>query len=98
MVFWITAALTALWQAINLWDSGAVAELFGAVGASVVYTLLHGIMALCSGLIVWHEWRNNPIEESEYGEWTGRQLFYAIVFVITFFIGFISFVNWFFSL
>jgi hypothetical protein len=27
--------------------------------------------------------------DTERGEWTGRQLFYAIVFTITFFVGFI---------
>jgi hypothetical protein len=98
VVFWITAALTALWLAVNLLDSAAVADLFGNAGASFVYTLLLGTMALCSGTILWYEWRNNPVEESEYGEWTNRQLFHAIVFCITFFVGFISFANWLFSL
>jgi len=36
-----------------------------------------------------YEFRLNPIADTERGEWTGRQLFYAIVFTITFFVGFI---------
>lgn len=98
VVFWITAAIMALWLAFNLWDGGAVEDMLGDAGASFVYTPLLGIIALCSGTILWHEWRNNPVEESEYGEGTNRQLLHAIVFCITFFIGFISFADWFFSL
>jgi hypothetical protein len=97
-VFWVAAGLTALWILLDVWGGVDVARVFGDAGASFVYTVLLGAMALCSGGILWHEWRNNPIEHSEYGEWTGRQLFFAIVFAITFFIAFISFANWFFQL
>lgn len=98
VVFWVDAALAVLWVGFDVWSGVDLARAFGGAGASFVYTLLLGVMALCSGLIMLHEWRNNPMEESEYGEWTGRQLFHSIVFAIAFFLGFISFVNWFFSL
>jgi len=98
VVFWLDAAITILWIGLDVWNGVDVARAFGDAGASFVYTFLLGVMALCSGVTLWHEWHNNPIEHSEYGEWTTKQLFYAIVFAITFFVGFISFTNWFFQL
>jgi hypothetical protein len=35
------------------------------------------------------EFWDNPLSETERGEWTGRQLFYALVFTITFFVAFL---------
>jgi hypothetical protein len=31
----------------------------------------------------------NPMADTERGEWTGRQLFYALAFTITFFLAFL---------
>lgn len=98
VVFWTTTALAAAWLALNAWNGAGVEGVLGGATSSLVYTVLLRLLALCSGGILWREWRENPLEESEYGEWTMAQLFYAIVFAITFFIGFISFVNWYFSL
>jgi hypothetical protein len=41
-----------------------------------------------SGLLAWREFRANPVEESEYGEWTAKALLYATVFAITFIMSF----------
>jgi hypothetical protein len=30
-----------------------------------------------------NEWRKNPVDKTERGEWTGSQLLYSIVFAIT---------------
>ena len=74
-----------------------VSDAFGVRGSQTVFTALVGTIATCSGLILWREWRNDLKAESEYGEWTNRQLFYAIVFAISFFVGFISLAGWYFS-
>ena len=47
------------------------------------------MVVVCSSLIALYEFRLNPLPETERGEWTGRQLFYALVFTISFFVGFI---------
>jgi hypothetical protein len=57
-------------------------------GLSVVYAVLIGTVMVCSGLIAAYEFWFNPVADTERGEWTGRQLFYAGVFAITFFLSF----------
>src|SRR3712207_9490854 len=57
-------------------------------GLEVVNAVLIGTVAACSGLIAWYEFRANPAEEAEYGEWTGKMAFYAMVFGITLFLSF----------
>jgi hypothetical protein len=44
---------------------------------------------VCSGVLALYEFRLNPLAQTERGEWTGRQLFYALVFTICFFVAFI---------
>ena len=75
VVFWVVAAL--LVAALAFLD------------APVVNAVLMVAVVLCSGAIAWYEFRLNPMADSERGEWTGRQLFYAVVFTITFFVGFL---------
>jgi hypothetical protein len=57
-------------------------------GLGVVNAILMGTVMVCSGLISWYEFRANPMEEAEYGEWTGKMTFYATVFGITLFLSF----------
>jgi hypothetical protein len=57
--------------------------------APVVHAVLMGAVVICSGAIAWYEFRLNPMADTERGEWTGRQLFYALAFTITFFVGFL---------
>lgn len=73
--FWVTAALLA--ASLILLD------------APIVNAVLMGAVVVCSGAIAWHEFRLNPMDDTERGEWTGRQLFYALVFTITFFVAFL---------
>ena len=75
VVFWIVAALL-------------VAALF-LLNAPVVIAVLMVAVGVCSGAIAWYEFRLNPMADTERGEWTGRQLFYGLVFTITFFVGFL---------
>jgi hypothetical protein len=59
------------------------------LNAPVVIAVLMVAVVVCSGAIAWYEFRLNPMADTERGEWTGRQLFYGLVFTITFFVGFL---------
>ncbi|HEY6712132.1 MAG TPA: hypothetical protein VI055_07665 [Rubrobacter sp.] len=75
VVFWLTAALLV----------GALVFL----EEPAVNAVLMVVLVVCSGLIALYEFRLNPLPETERGEWTGRQLLYAVVFTISFFVAFI---------
>ena len=62
--------------------------LFSDEGLEIVNAVLMGTVMVSSGLIAWYEFRANPAEEAEYGEWTARMSFYALVFGITLFMSF----------
>jgi hypothetical protein len=62
--------------------------LLSAKGLRVFNAALIGAVMVCSGLIAAHEFWLNPVEDSERGEWTNRQLFYAGVFGISLFLSF----------
>jgi hypothetical protein len=74
VVFWIVAPLL-------------VAALL-LLNAPVVIAILMVSVVVCSGAIAWYEFRLNPMADTERGEWTGRQLFYGLVFTITFLVAF----------
>ena len=75
VVFWVAAAL--LVASLVLLD------------VPVVNAVLMVAVVVCSGAIAWYEFRLNPMADTERGEWTGRQLFYALAFTITFFVAFL---------
>jgi hypothetical protein len=75
VIFWITAA--ALVGALLFLDEPAV------------IAVLMAVVVLCSGVMAFYEFRLNPLSDTERGEWTVRQLFYALVFAIGFFVAFI---------
>jgi len=85
VVFWVSAFLFV----VSLALSNFIAGVFGDEGLRVIQAVLLVGVAACSGAIAWYEFRLNPMEEAERGEWTGKQLFYALVFAITFFIAFL---------
>jgi hypothetical protein len=74
VVFWITVAL--LEGALVFLDDPAV------------NAVLMVALVLCSGLIALYEFRLNPQPMAARGGWSGRQLFYAVVFTISFFLSF----------
>jgi hypothetical protein len=74
VVFWVAAAL--LVASVVLLD------------VPVVNAVLM-VAVVCSGLIALYEFRLNPLADTERGEWTGRQLFYGLVFTISFFVAFL---------
>ena len=55
----------------------------------VLNAVLMVMVVVCSGIIALYEFRLNPLADTERGEWTGRQLLYALVFTITFFVAFL---------
>lgn len=75
VVFWVAAAL--LVASVVLLD------------VPVVNAVLMVTVVVCSGLIALYEFRLNPLADTERGEWTGRQLFYGLVFTISFFVAFL---------
>ena len=54
-----------------------------------VNAVLMAMLVVCSGLQSWYEFRLNPLPQTERGGWSGRQLFYAVVFTTGFFVAFI---------
>lgn len=72
VVFWVAAVLL-------------VASLV-FLDAQVVNAILMVVVVVCSGAITSYEFGRNPIADTERGEWTSRQLFYALVFAISFFV------------
>ena len=85
VVFWVAAALLVVALALADFMTG----LFGDGGAQVLTAVLMVVVVICSGALALYEFRLNPLEDTERGEWTGRQLFYALVFTITFFVAFL---------
>jgi hypothetical protein len=87
-IFWVAAALfvASLFGAFLSYDF--MVGLLSDHGLEVVNAVLIGTVVVCSGLIAWYEFRANPAEEAEYGEWTARMAFYATVFGITLFMSF----------
>jgi hypothetical protein len=58
----------------------------GDKGYRVINAILLIVTVISSGAIASYEFGRNPIAETERGEWTNRQLFYALVFTISFFL------------
>ena len=75
VVFWIIAAMLV----------GALVFLY----EPALTALLLALLVVCSGVLTLYEFRLNPLSDTERGEWTGRQLFYSLVFAIGFFVAFI---------
>ena len=75
VVFWVIAALLV----------GALVYL----EEPALNALLMALLVVCSGLLALYEFQLNPLADTERGEWTGRQLFYGLVFTITFFVAFL---------
>jgi len=81
-VFWVAAPVFVA----SLFLSDFAAGLFGDRGYRVVNAVLLVVIVICSGAIASYEFGRNPIADTERGEWTNRQLFFALVFAISFFL------------
>ena len=87
-IFWVAAPLLVASLVVAFLSYDFMVWLLSDRGLGVVNAVLIGTVVVCSGLIAWYEFRANPAEEAEYGEWTGRMSFYAVVFGITLFMSF----------
>jgi hypothetical protein len=87
-IFWVVAPLLVVSMLVAFLSYDFVVGLLSEEGLEVVNAVLMGTVTVSSGLIAWQEFRANPAEEAEYGEWTGRMAFYATVFGITLFMSF----------
>jgi hypothetical protein len=77
VIFWVSALVF-----VGLMVYYAVTKSVGTVstwaaGISLV------LVAVSSGAITWIELRNNPLDDTERGEWTNKMLFYGIVCVLS---------------
>ncbi|CAN5893659.1 hypothetical protein BH23ACT11_BH23ACT11_25800 [soil metagenome] len=85
-VFTVSAPLFALFVALSWIAYDSLVQLLGPEYFIRIASLLIGAEFISSGLLMWNEWRQNPIDETERGEWTGSQLLYSLVFAITLFV------------
>ena len=82
VVFWVAVAIFAVLLAVPSF-AGSI-----GVGLRLLSGVSYLVVVLSSGAIVWIEFRSNPIEDAERGEWTNKMLFYGLVFALTLFVGF----------
>ena len=80
MVFWVAASICVAAIAMSSFTESIGAWLFWVIGILLLDVVVS------SGAIAWAEFRSNPEEDAERGEWTNKVLFYGLVFAITFFV------------
>ena len=84
----VLTALTVVFWAFALTFVGLMI-LYGVTkNVGTISTWAAGIslslVAVSSGAITWIELRNNPLDDTERGEWTNKMLFYGIACVFSF--------------
>jgi hypothetical protein len=78
-IFWVaTTVFVAMLVLSGLDYYSLLIGLLGDGGLRLVFAVLISGMLICSSLIAWYEFRANPAEVAEYGEWTGGMLFWAL--------------------
>jgi hypothetical protein len=82
-IFWVAASLLVASLLVAFLSYDFLVGLLSEEGLEVANAVLMGTVVICSGLTAWYEFRANPAEKAEYGEWTARMAFYATVFGIT---------------
>lgn len=83
VVFWVAALIFVALMALY--------SITGAVGtaSSLATGISLSLVAVSSGAITRAEFRKNPADDAERGEWTNKALFYGLVCVISFFVAFL---------
>ena len=83
VVFWVAAAIFVVMIAVYAITQSMGTRLSWMTGISLL------VVTVSSGAIAWIEFRSNPEEDAERGEWTNKMLFFGLVFAITFFVAFL---------
>ncbi len=91
VIFWVAAAILVLLFALPSFISSTGAWLHWMTGITLL------VVTICSGAIAWMEFKDNPTEDAERGEWTNKMLFYGLVFAVTLFVGFLYWLTIIFS-
>jgi hypothetical protein len=87
-ICWVAAALFVASLLVAGLSYDLVIGFLSDKGLRVINAVLIGTVMVCSGLVAAHEFWLNPLEDTERGEWTNRQLIYAGVFGISLFLCF----------
>jgi hypothetical protein len=90
-VFWVAAAILVVLFALPSFIGSMGTWLNWITGLALL------VVMLSSGAIAWVEFKSNPTEEAERGEWTNKMLFYGLVFAVTFFVSFLYWMAIYFS-
>ena len=96
VVFAVFATLTVLWLVVTGWDYGMVVGVVGERGARLINTLLLGVLALTSGVLLLYHKRTNPYAEPA-EQWTMAEIIYALVLFAALFLGVYSAAGLYFS-
>ena len=91
VVFWVAASVCVVAIAMYALTQSMGAWLTWITGISLL------VVVMCSGALAWAEFRSNPEEDTERGEWTNKMLFYSLVFAITFFVAFLYWLSLYFA-
>jgi hypothetical protein len=91
VVFWVAATICVVMIAVYAFTQSMGTWLSWLTGISLL------VVTVSSGAIAWIEFRSNPKEDAERGEWTNKILFYGLVFAITFFVAFLYWASLFFA-
>ena len=83
VVFWVAAAIFVVMIAVYAITQSMGTWLSWLTGISLL------VVTVSSGAIAWIEFKSNPEEDAERGEWTNKMLFYGLIFAITFFVAFL---------
>ena len=90
-VFWLAAAICVMTIAVYAFTQSMGAWLSWMTGVSLLFVVMS------SGALAWVEFRSNPKEDAERGEWTNKMLFYGLVFAGTFFVAFLYWLSLYFA-
>ena len=91
VVFWVAAAICVVMIAVYAFTQSMGAWLSWMTGISLL------VVVVCSGALAWIEFRSNPKEDAERGEWTNKMLFFSLIFAITFFVTFLYWLSLYFA-
>jgi hypothetical protein len=80
LLFWVAALIFVGLMALYAFTGSIGTTTSGATGISLL------LVTVSSGATAWIELKNNPLDDTERGEWTNKMLFYGLVCAISFFV------------